>query len=144
MEWASEFFDFYNLPTLTPEEVAKGMGQGYTQSDLPRNISERYAYMTALLTANEEQVEVCRDFIRKYCDPEYLSIYDIYWAGNDERKMEKISELQEMSVVVNTSKESKKYVQEGVSAYANIGRMYNTSLKRKSKEENRGEEDERS
>ena len=26
MEWAIEFFDFYNLPTLTPEEVVKGMG----------------------------------------------------------------------------------------------------------------------
>ena len=30
-EWAAEFFDFYNLPTLTPEEVAKGMGKGYTR-----------------------------------------------------------------------------------------------------------------
>ena len=24
-EWSAEFFDFYNLPTLTPEEVTKGM-----------------------------------------------------------------------------------------------------------------------
>lgn len=31
-EWAAEFFDFYNLPTLTPEEVTKGMGKGYTRS----------------------------------------------------------------------------------------------------------------
>ena len=30
-EWSAEFFDFYNLPTLTPEEVAKGMGEGYTR-----------------------------------------------------------------------------------------------------------------
>ena len=30
-EWAAEFFDFYNLPTLTPEEVVKGMGEGYTR-----------------------------------------------------------------------------------------------------------------
>ena len=62
MEWASEFFDFYNLPTLTPEEVTQGMGKGYTQADLPRDISERFAYMTALITADEKQVEACRDF----------------------------------------------------------------------------------
>ena len=43
MEWASEFFDFYNLPTLTPEEIVQGMGKGYTQADLPRDISERFA-----------------------------------------------------------------------------------------------------
>jgi len=36
-EWSAEFFDFYNLPTLTPEEVTKGMGEGYTQADLPRD-----------------------------------------------------------------------------------------------------------
>src|SRR5699024_5653112 len=95
-EWAAEFFDFYNLPTLTPEEVVKGIGEGYTQADLPRDISERFAYMTALITADEKQVEACREFIRKYCDPEYLEVYDIYWAGNDERRQEKISELQEM------------------------------------------------
>ena len=91
-EWAVEFFDFYNLPTLTPEEVVKGMGEGYTQADLPRDISERFAYMTALITADEKQVEACREFIRKYCVQEYLEVYDIYWAGNDERRQEKISE----------------------------------------------------
>ena len=102
MEWASEFFDFYNLPTLTPEEIVQGIGKGYTQADLPRDISERFAYMTALITADENQVETCRDFIRKHCDPEYLSIYDIYWAGNDERKMERIAELQEQTLSLHT------------------------------------------
>lgn len=104
-EWAADFFDFYNLPTLTPEEVTKGMGKGYTQADLPRDISERFAYMTALLTADETQVEKCRDFIRKYCDPEYLTVYDIYWAGNDDKKMEKISEWQELALTSHIEKE---------------------------------------
>ena len=129
-EWAAEFFDFYNLPTLTPEEVAKGMGKGYTQADLPRDISERFAYMTALITADESQVESCREFIRKHCDPEYLSIYDIYWAGNDERKMEKISELQEISLALHTGKETEGYAKDGVSAYTDIGQMYSTYLTR--------------
>ena len=133
-EWAAEFFDFYNLPTLTPEEVAKGIGKGYTQADLPRDISERVAYMTALITADESQVESCREFIRKHCDPEYLSIYDIYWAGNDERKMEKISELQDVSLSLHTGKEAEGYAGEGVSAYTDIGQMYSTYLTREPKQ----------
>ena len=133
-EWSAEFFDFYNLPTLTPEEVTKGMGEGYTQADLPRDISERFAYMTALITADETQVESCREFIRKHCDPEYLSIYDIYWAGNDERKIEKISELQEMSLSLHTGKETEEYAKDGIAAYTDIGQMYSSYLTRVSKE----------
>ena len=133
-EWAAEFFDFYNLPTLTPEEVVKGMGEGYTQADLPRDISERFAYMTALITADEKQVETCREFIRKYCDPEYLEVYDIYWAGNDERRQEKISELQETTSLLHTSKETKSFAEEGAKAYTEIGQMYNAYLGRDSKE----------
>ena len=142
-EWATEFFDFYNLPTLTPEEVTKGMGKGYTQEDLPRDISERFAYMTALITANESQVESCREFIRKYCDPEYLEVFDIYWAGNDERKMEKISELQEMSLSLHNGKETKEYVADGIEKYTEIGQMYSKYLTREFKEKNRSEENER-
>ena len=99
-------------------------------ADLPRDISERFAYMTALITADETQVEDCREFIRKHCDPEYLSIYDIYWAGNDERKMEKISELQEVSLALHTGKETEGYAKDGVSAYTDIGQMYSTYLTR--------------
>ncbi len=143
-EWSAEFFDFYNLPTLTPEEVTKGMGEGYTQADLPRDISERFAYMTALITADETQVESCREFIRKHCDPEYLEVFDIYWAGNDERKMEKISELQEMSLSLHTGKETKEYVVDGIAKYTDIGQMYSEYLTRDSKEEVRSEDNERS
>lgn len=143
IEWAEEFFDFYNLPTLTPEEVIQGMGKGYTQADLPQDISERFAYMTALITANETQVETCREFIRKHCDPEYLSIYDIYWAGNDERKMEKIAELQEASLSLHTRRESEQFVQDGVLAYRGIGEMYNSYLGKDTKEV-RSEDNERS
>ena len=142
MEWASEFFDFYNLPTLTPEEVAEGMGKGYTQADLPRDISERFAYMTALITANEKQVEACREFIKKHCDPEYLSIYDIYWAGNDEQKMERIAELQEQALSLHSGMEAGQYAQEGLDAYTGIGQMYRGYLGRDTKEV-RDEDDDR-
>ena len=144
MEWASEFYDFYNLPTLSPEEVVKGIGKGYTKADLPRDINERFAYMTALITADETQVEACREFIKKYCDSEYLSVYDIYWAGNDERKMEQISELelQEMQLSLNIVDESKQYAKEGLKAYTDIGKMYSSYLAKENIKK-RGEDDER-
>ena len=66
---------------------------------IPRDINERFACVTSLLLADENQVEKCRGFIRKYCDPEYLQLYDICWAGNDERKIMRITELQEMTMI---------------------------------------------
>ena len=91
--------------------------------------------MTALITADEKQVETCREFIRKYCDPEYLEVYDIYWAGNDERRQEKISELQEMTLALHTSKETKSFAQDGASRYTDIGQMYKGKYKMKKMKE---------
>lgn len=97
-EWASEFFNFYNLPTLSPKDIVE---HNYSQSDLPRDINERFACVTSLLLASSSQVSACREFIRQYCDPEYLSIYDICWVSNDEKRMELINELQELSTLNN-------------------------------------------
>ena len=119
---------------------------GYTQADLPRNISERFAYMTALITADESQVKACRDFIRKHCDPEYLEIYDIYWAGNNKRRQEITDDLQtedEMKLSLHTGMEAGQYAQDGLDAYTGIGQMYSGYLGRDTKEV-RGEEDDRS
>ena len=91
-----EFFDFYNNPTLTVEEIVE---KRYTQADLPQDINEKFACIAGLLDANENQVAECREFIRKYCDPEYLSVYDMYWVGNDEKRMEKLAELEEISML---------------------------------------------
>ena len=96
-EWAEEFFDFYNNPTLTVEDITN---KRYTQADLPRDINEKFALVAGLLNASVEQVGACREFIRKHCDPEYLSVYDMYWAGGDAQRMEKIAELQEISASV--------------------------------------------
>lgn len=97
-EWAQEFYEFYNMPTLSVQDIVEG---NYSQSDLPQDINERFAYVSALLAANEEQVSVCRKFIKEHCDPEYLQLYDIYWIGNDEKRMQKVVELEEMSLFNN-------------------------------------------
>ena len=143
MEWAEEFYDFYNLPTLTPEEVVQGMGNGYTQADLPQDINERFAFMTALITADERQVGACRDFIRKYCDPEYLEVFDIYWAGEDSRRQERIAELQMQSAEERNGEELSEFAELGARAYDKIGQMYRGHLQRNSQEEDRGVENDR-
>lgn len=90
-EWAEEFYDFYNIPVLTVEEV---INNNFTQADLPADTNERFALVTSLISANNDEVGICREFIRKYCDPEYLSIYDLCWIGNNLERTEIISELQ--------------------------------------------------
>ena len=97
-EWAREFFNYYNIPSIAVEDV---VGRNYSEDDLPRDINERFACVTSLLLAEEDEVKVCREFIREHCDPEYLQLYDICWIGNDESRMEKISELEIMSMVNN-------------------------------------------
>ena len=96
IEWAEEFIDFYNHPVISVEEV---VSNNYSKADLPRDINEKFACLSGLLGADENQVVVCRDFIKKYCDPEYLSVYDIYWVGNDENRMLKLSELKELETL---------------------------------------------
>ena len=99
-EWAREFFDFYNISVPSVDEV---ITDSFSQADLPRDSNERFACVTSLLFADEGQVGKCREFIRKYCDPEYLALYDICWAGNDDRKIMKIVELQELEKINNES-----------------------------------------
>lgn len=89
-EWADEFFDFYNNPTLSVQDV---VDENYSEEDLPRNTNEKFAYIATFLTADEKQVGACREFVKKYCDPEYLSVYDICWIGSDIKRAEKIAEL---------------------------------------------------
>ncbi|MBO5138227.1 MAG: AAA family ATPase [Bacilli bacterium] len=95
IEWAQEFYNFYNMPTLSVQEIVE---KNYSESDLPRDINERFAYVSALLVADEKEVASCREFIKKYCDKEYLQLFDIYWMGNNEKRMELIAELEEMSL----------------------------------------------
>lgn len=97
-EWAFEFYMFYSTPALTPTDIVE---KSYTQADLPVTINERFATVSGLLSATEEQLSPCRQFIKNYCDPEYLKLYDVYWAGNNEERMEKIVTLQQLDSIEN-------------------------------------------
>jgi len=92
-EWANNFYQFYNIPVVNVEDV---IGKKYREEDLPQNSNERFACLTSLLLASEEQVDACRDFIREYCDKEYLTLYELTWMGDNEERMKKIIELREL------------------------------------------------
>ena len=87
---AADFMDFYNNPTISVEDVVAG---NYTEEDLPQDINERFAYVSGLIGADEKQLPKVRDFIRKYCDPEYVELYDITWVGKSEERAEQLAEV---------------------------------------------------
>ena len=89
-EWAADFMDFYNNPTISVEDVVAG---NYAEADLPQDINERFAYVSGLIGADEKQLPKVRDFIRKYCDPEYVELYDITWVGKSEERAEQLAEV---------------------------------------------------
>ena len=138
-EWAAEFYDFYNMPTLTPKEVIKGE---YTQEDLPQDINEKFALIASLISADEEQIEACRDFIRKNCGPEYLASFDICWAGKNGKRINKIDELQTLDEFNDrhySSNDTRKCVKDGINGFDTIGTAYEI-YNRKAKKQERGKE----
>lgn len=138
-EWSDEFFDFYNTLTLTPEEV---VNHNYTKEDCPSNLNERIAFTLGLVTADEMQVKECREYIKKYCDPEYLGIYDKYWAGNDEKRQEMIAELQDLDWEEHDTSEIEPIFNErNPIGIAQVATMYkNNENKKENKEENENDE----
>lgn len=95
-DWAVDFYEFYNSSTLTIDEICN---KKYTENDLPKTVNEKFAYVFNLLYASEKQVKECRNFIKKYCSSEYLSLYDIYWARKDEKRIELLTELDQLSMM---------------------------------------------
>jgi len=90
--WAEEFYDFYNNPTLTVEQV---LSEDYTPEDLPTNINEELATIAGLLGAGIENIEKVREFIRSNCSPEHLRLFDMQWTRDDMERVEKLQEIKE-------------------------------------------------
>ena len=93
-EWASEFFNFYNIPTLTVEDVVT---KNYTAADAPQTSNEMFALLSSLIQAKPEDLQACRQYILNTCGPEYLSIFDINWVRNDEDRLLVMADLPELS-----------------------------------------------
>ena len=96
-EWAEEFFDFYNNPTLSVEDILEG---NYTEESLPTTINEKLATIAGLLSVDEGNVESIRNFIREYINPEYCAVFDLNWANGNVDRMEKIATLRNKDKVI--------------------------------------------
>lgn len=130
--WTQNFFDFYNILTLSPEDVVKGYESedGFSKDDLPQTDAEKFIYATQLLTADETQVELCRRFISKYCSKDYVELFDRYWAGNNIDRLEMINKMNDNK---NGDKKRKsfgfrnfsEFVQNGIKGFTDVGEEYN-------------------
>ena len=96
--------------------------------------------MTALITADETQVEACREFIREYCDPEYLQLYDVYWAGDDIKRKIQVTDLQDRDeakrrglIQLHNGGEVAIYAEDGIEGYSEIGGEYAEHIGRSQK-----------
>ena len=91
-EWAEEFFDFYNNPTISVEDI---MNDAYVKEDLPVTINEKFATMAGLLSADMTEIKKVREFVTKYCSPEHREVFDITWSFDNVDRMQKLVELKE-------------------------------------------------
>ena len=105
-EWAVDFYYFYNTLTISLDDVLK---DNFSANDVPNKMSEKFAQLGVLLTANENQIIKTRNFVKSYFESEYLALFDMYWVGKDEERADIICKLQEkdfvdMELALNNSK----------------------------------------
>ena len=72
-EWSGDFFDFYNNPTLSPQDI---VDKNYTDDDIPTSINDKFATVYGLLNSTEEQIPTVKKFIKKHCSKEYLTLFE--------------------------------------------------------------------
>ena len=92
-EWAESFFKFYNIPTLTVEDVVTG---NYTPADAPQDSDQMFALISSLLAADENDVQACRQYINDTCGGEFVSTYDLHWGGDNEDRLLILADLPEL------------------------------------------------
>ena len=96
-EWAAEFFDFYNNPTISVEDI---MNDTYEKEDLPKTINEKFATMAGLLGADMTEIEKVRAFIGTHCSPEHREVFDVTWSAGNVDRLQKLVELKSKDALV--------------------------------------------
>ena len=87
---AAALMAFAREPMLSLDEVVSG---NYNRNDIPEGTSQRLACTLNLRHANERQLPVVREFIRKNLGAENLAIFDSLWVGNNEERAIQISRM---------------------------------------------------
>ena len=85
----SDFIEFCKIPTITIEDVING---NYTDEDLKMNIGKKFATMAGLLSVDEENFKVVREFVKKL-GPEMLKKFELEWTNGDFDRLEILQEI---------------------------------------------------
>ena len=65
----------------------------YSEEDLNMNISQKFATVVGLSSVDEEHFEVVREFMEQI-GAEARATFESMWAHGDEKRLERIAELQ--------------------------------------------------
>lgn len=85
-----DFVNFCKKQVITVEDVVNG---NYSKKDLEMNVGEKFATAVGLSQVSEKDFMVVRNFVRAL-GAEVCATFDSLWSQGDEKRLEKISELQ--------------------------------------------------
>ena len=85
-----DFVNFCKQEVITIEDVVSG---NYNQSDLNMNLGEKFVTAVGLSRVEEKDLRVVRECVGKL-GAEIQATFDSLWAHGDEKRLEKIDELQ--------------------------------------------------
>ena len=85
-----DFTAFARQQVISVEDV---INHNYSSRDLEMNVSEKFATAVGLSSVDDEHFEVVRDFM-KQVGAEPRAAFESMWAHGDERRLEKLAEVQ--------------------------------------------------
>ncbi len=86
----SDFTAFAKQQVISVEDV---INNNYTPKDLEMNVSQKFATAVGLSSVDIEHFEIVRDFMKQLGE-EPRAAFESMWAHGDERRLEKIAEVQ--------------------------------------------------
>lgn len=89
-ELTRDFTAFVRQRVITVEDVLNG---NYSNRDLEMNAAEKFATAVGLSSVDDDNFGIVRDFM-KHIGAEPRAVFESMWACKDERRLEKIAELQ--------------------------------------------------
>lgn len=85
-----DFVEFTKQQVITLEDVIQ---HNYSEEDLEMNVSQKFATAVGLSSVDEENFEVVREFMEQI-GAEARAAFESMWAHGDEKRLERIAELQ--------------------------------------------------
>ena len=85
-----DFVEFTKQQVITLEDVIQ---HNYSEEDLEMNVSQKFATAVGLSSVDEEHFEVVREFMEQI-GAEARAAFESMWAHGDEKRLERIAELQ--------------------------------------------------